>query len=80
MPRWDFERATELLDEFAPEADPADPKARKRLRIVRAATELLSERGYRRTTVDDVAEAAGVAKGTVYLYFKTTSLRVMSEA
>ncbi len=35
------------------------------------ARKLFYERGYYRTTVDDIAREAGVAKGTVYLYFKS---------
>jgi AcrR family transcriptional regulator len=42
----------------------------KRLAIVKAAFEVVSERGYMDATVDDIAQHAGVAKGTVYLYFK----------
>ena len=45
-------------------------QARKRRRILQAATEQIVRFGYRKTSVDDVARAAGVAKGTVYLYFK----------
>ena len=61
-----------MLRELAgPEAGPgADPKLRKRARIVEAATELFIEKGYRKATIDEVAERAGIAKGTVYLYFK----------
>jgi len=36
--------------------------------LVRGATEVLIERGYRRTQMADVAEAIGVAKGTLYGY------------
>lgn len=49
---------------------PDDAKARTRARILRAATELFIQRGYRATSVDEVAKQAGVAKGTVYLHFK----------
>jgi AcrR family transcriptional regulator len=34
-----------------------------------AATSVFAEKGISRTTVADLAEAAGVAKGTFYLYF-----------
>lgn len=51
--------------------DPDDPKTRKRLHILSAATELFATQGYRKTSVDQVARAAGVAKGTVYSYFAT---------
>ena len=37
--------------------------------LLDAAEALLLERGLAATTIADVAEAAGVAKGTVYLYF-----------
>ena len=37
--------------------------------ITAAALELFSERGYAATRLEDVAARAGVAKGTVYLYF-----------
>jgi AcrR family transcriptional regulator len=50
---------------------PLGPKARRtRATILEAAAELFAERGYVRTTVGDVAEAAGVSLGTVYQYFR----------
>lgn len=36
--------------------------------LIRAATRVFLEQGYRRTQMADVAHALGVAKGTVYLY------------
>lgn len=45
-----------------------DPRAE---RLLDAAAELLVRWGYRRTSIDDVARAAGVGKGTVYLHFRT---------
>ncbi len=42
----------------------------KRLAILQAAFAVVTERGYSDTKVDEVAHRAGVAKGTVYLYFK----------
>ena len=44
-------------------------KRETRGRIVEAATRLFSERGFAAPTVDDIAEAADVAKGTIYNYF-----------
>jgi len=46
-----------------------DPE-RKRLELVESAAAAFAERGYRRTTIDEIARRAGIAKGTVYLYFK----------
>ena len=42
----------------------------KRLALLKAALAVVTEKGYFNTRVDDVASRAGVAKGTVYLYFK----------
>ena len=39
--------------------------------ILDVAAELLGRLGYRRVTVDDVAEAADIGKGTIYLHWKT---------
>jgi len=39
--------------------------------ILEAARKVFSKKGFNDTTVDDIAEAAGVAKGTVYLYFRS---------
>lgn len=36
--------------------------------ILQAARRVFGEEGYERATIDDIARAAGVAKGTVYLY------------
>lgn len=40
-------------------------------KIVRAAAEVFSRRGFYAATTDDVARAAGVSKGLVFNYFKT---------
>jgi AcrR family transcriptional regulator len=42
----------------------------KRRLIVQTAVKLFSERPFHKVRLDDVAEAAGVGKGTVYIYFK----------
>jgi AcrR family transcriptional regulator len=40
-----------------------------RQRLFEAAVQLIAEQGFSATTVDDIAERAGVAKGTVYYNF-----------
>ncbi len=65
----------ELLDEaFRPlielEQD-TSPQGRKRQRILRAPSELFEKHGYRKTSVDEIARKAEVAKGTVYLYYES---------
>jgi AcrR family transcriptional regulator len=42
----------------------------KRRLIVQTAVKLFSEQPFHKVRLDDVAEAAGVGKGTVYIYFK----------
>lgn len=58
---------------------PADDSARepkgkrgtdKRERILRAAIEVFARNGFYATRVSEIAKAAGVADGTIYLYFK----------
>ena len=39
--------------------------------ILEAARKVFARKGYDLATVDDVAEAARVAKGTLYLYFRS---------
>jgi len=46
---------------------PRDPD--KRQALLRAARDVLVERGYHPAKIDDIATRAGVAKGTYYLYF-----------
>src|SRR5512144_1425310 len=46
-------------------------KAQRRDDILRAAREVFFQRGFHTVTVDDIAVAAEVGKGTVYLYFDT---------
>lgn len=43
----------------------------KRAAILRAATKVFAERGYFSSKVADIAAEAGIADGTVYLYFKS---------
>jgi TetR/AcrR family fatty acid metabolism transcriptional regulator len=47
------------------------PVAGKREAILRAAIDVFAERGYFNAQVADVARSAGVAAGTVYLYFRS---------
>ena len=47
-----------------------EKKLIKRKNIMEAATELFVNTGFTATAVDEVVKAAGVAKGTFYLYFK----------
>jgi AcrR family transcriptional regulator len=43
----------------------------KRERIIAAAATLFGEKGYHNTTTAEIAESAGVAAGTIYIYFSS---------
>ncbi|HEY7171379.1 MAG TPA: TetR/AcrR family transcriptional regulator C-terminal domain-containing protein, partial [Vicinamibacterales bacterium] len=51
--------------------DTAAPALPKRDAILRAAIDVFASRGFFNAQVADVARAAGVAAGTVYLYFRS---------
>jgi len=42
----------------------------KRKRILKAATKVFAQKGFHGARVTEIARAAGVAEGTIYLYFK----------
>jgi AcrR family transcriptional regulator len=46
------------------------PKSQRQAQILGAAFEEFAARGYAATRLDDVAKQAGIAKGTIYLYFR----------
>jgi AcrR family transcriptional regulator len=56
-------------------ADVGGPKRKKqkdaRSRILQSALDEFSDKGYHASTIDSIAERAGIAKGTVYRYFNT---------
>ena len=47
-----------------------DRTPEKRQRILDAALRIFAERGFYTAKVSEVARAAGVADGTIYLYFE----------
>ncbi len=46
-------------------------KSDKRERILRAAVKVFARKGFYASRVSEIAKAAGVADGTIYLYFKS---------
>ncbi len=53
------------------EAAPLLPKQGAKERILEAALEVFSHKGFHPATMDEIAEKAGVGKGTLYRYFET---------
>lgn len=47
------------------------PRTDKRERVIRAATEVVYERGFHHSTLADIAGVAGVPVGSVYYFFKS---------
>ncbi|MGH9627214.1 MAG: TetR/AcrR family transcriptional regulator, partial [Bryobacteraceae bacterium] len=60
---------TEVIN--IPQSRRARKKASTRAQIVAAAIRLFSEQGIDAVTVDQIAAAADVGKGTIYNYFQT---------
>ena len=48
-----------------------EKKKKTKESILEAAIHLFSEQGYQKTSIEQIAKAAGVGKGTVYGYFRT---------
>ena len=48
-----------------------DAKQQREENIIEAAATLLMEKGYHAINMAEIARATGLAKGTLYLYFKT---------
>jgi len=69
--------AATLKAELPPDADAPSPRPKRRSlspvarreAILAAALDEFAARGYEGARLDDVAKRAGVAKGTIYLYF-----------
>src|SRR4051812_36600830 len=51
-----------------------DDRGERAGRILDVAADLLLRYGYDKTTIDDIARTAGVAKGTVYLHWRSREL------
>ena len=50
--------------------EPTAGKVDKRTLITEAAVEVFAEKGFHQARISDIAKRAGVADGTIYLYFK----------
>lgn len=70
MALFTLQAAEKRLADLVGEIDPADPRGRKRRRILEVASELFIAHGYRKASISDIARRAGIAKGTFYLYFE----------
>jgi AcrR family transcriptional regulator len=69
--KWTYEKIKQLFSETMEEICPDDAREAKRRRIVDEAAKLFAVHGYKKTSINSIAQNAEVAKGTVYLYFET---------
>jgi AcrR family transcriptional regulator len=46
-------------------------RAERRTAVLAAARRIFADKGYHATSIDDIIEAAGIARGTFYLYFES---------
>jgi AcrR family transcriptional regulator len=63
LPRWQ--------NSEKPQSGNRSKRQERAERILDAAAALVQRWGYDKTTIDDIAKQAGVAKGTIYLHWKT---------
>jgi TetR/AcrR family transcriptional regulator, fatty acid metabolism regulator protein len=68
-------QASQERDQIAPNGARGGDKYR---RILDAAIDVIAEKGFHNSRVSDIAERAGVADGTVYLYFKSKEQILMT--
>lgn len=67
----DFDHIMNLIQPMVMMSKNAKPDiADKRKRILLAAEKIFAEKGYKNTTIQDIASMAGVGDGTIYDYFK----------
>ncbi|WP_052488047.1 TetR/AcrR family transcriptional regulator [Gordoniibacillus kamchatkensis] len=64
----------ELLELF----DGEDKVTEKQIRILQAAVETFSEKGYASASTSEIAKKAGVAEGTIFRHFKTKNDLLLS--
>lgn len=71
MKPWTIDDIKEQFSEFLGDTQHlSESQQQARKRILEAASQHFARFGYRRANISDIAEDAGVGKGTVYLYFK----------
>src|SRR5690348_7289472 len=68
--KWSKQMARQIQETNAAPLE-TDRRQERAERILDAAATLILRWGYNKTTIEDIARQAGVAKGTIYLHWKT---------
>jgi AcrR family transcriptional regulator len=63
-----------MSDPHAAKSAKLDPNSARRIALVDAATRVFLRYGFKKTSMDDVARAAGVSRQGLYLHFETKEL------
>jgi AcrR family transcriptional regulator len=66
---WSAAELAGRFEAFLGDIDPSTKKGQRRRAILATATQMFAELGYRDTNMDELANAVGIGKGTLYLYF-----------
>lgn len=61
-------------------AEDKEKKTEKQMKILEAAVEIFSEKGYAATSTSEIAQKAGVAEGTIFRHYKTKKDLLLSIA
>ncbi len=64
----DLENTENLMDLLEEETGALSKRERTRLKIMASAAKVFSEKGFSEASVKDIADDAGIAKGTIYYY------------
>lgn len=60
----------DILDLLDDEVRPMTKRERTRLKIMAGAARAFNDKGFENTSIQDIADTAGVAKGTIYYYIE----------
>ncbi|MCL6472012.1 MAG: TetR/AcrR family transcriptional regulator [Firmicutes bacterium] len=67
---FDFEDTDSLIDLLEYEVRPMSKSERTRLKIMASAAKVFNEKGFAEASIKDIADDAGIAKGTIYYYIE----------
>lgn len=65
------EQSEARIEELLKLIDEEEKLTEKQIRILQAAVEIFSEKGFASTSTSEIAQKAGVAEGTIFRHFKT---------
>ena len=65
---------------MTPKPDPIQEQltAARRAQILKAATRIFAQKGFHRATIKEIAREAGLADGTIYLYFENKNALMLT--